>query len=247
MKVTILGRILLLVCVLVLIGTSVYAAPNFCPNCGAKIGTDKNYKYCPNCGYDFNKGNANTGAAPPANPAVSAASGFPVPWTGEGVSISLVSPTGSRLIPYRGHKISYDQFLAKSRGEYLYQREEMSDLKGLFTCGDMIYVDFNYSDNDRRRMMFAKSEFNIPAGIPEYDMRVMARGITHRGATPFNYPTSYPDTHRGHFRSWNVRKNMEVKIYFEENGWYYAEYFSLNDYGNGPVQLWIPKDIVILH
>lgn len=244
MRRTLLPKLLALACVFILLAGYALAAPNFCPNCGKAVGANTDYKFCPHCGYDFSKAE-NTGGNvfDTTQSAQSNTNSLAVPWTGNGVSISLISPSGSRLIPYRGHKTSYDRFLARSRGDWLYQREEMHDLKGLFTVGNMIYADFNYSDGDRRRMFFPKAEFNLGDGIPEYQMVVKARGTLHRNVTPYNYPAT-DSNHRGHFRSWNLRKGMEVQIYFEENGWYYCEYWGKSDYAEGWVQLWVPKDAV---
>lgn len=112
-----------------------------------------------------------------------------------------------------------------------YTTYKMISTQALFTEGNYVLVDLDYTTVGRRIVYFPQSAFkgvgNVPAanlnGVPAY---------TTASLTPTYGPGYAYDT----FNEAAIASQTPLQVYFEENGWVFAEFSC----GLGVVRAWIP-------
>ena len=209
--------ILILAAALILSGVCLAHADDswYCSKCGEERTTE----YCPDCGAKRPSGS----------------------WPEEdlsGVSTALKSSLYEefRYPSYFGPGKSYPD-----AGSY--KPYKVTSMKALFREGDFVYVDMNYRTVGKRCLYF-KANALTNDDVDELDMEAYSARTTKELQPRFGPGKEYDGvirtTYDGKTYKVKVRKGTSVEVFFETDGWVFAE-FSCE---LGTIRAWIPANQV---
>ena len=97
-----------------------------------------------------------------------------------------------------------------------------------------VLTDIEYQTAEERFVYFPKSSFDRIGSIPE----VGSLAYVNAEAAESVVPVWGPDRRFGEAKEYTAEKGTDLKVYFRENGYVYAEYKS----ENGTVRMWLPDE-----
>jgi len=116
-----------------------------------------------------------------------------------------------------------------------YKTYKMTSTNALFIEGSYMLVDLDYTTVGRRRVYFPISAFSGTQNVPEVTL-----SATPAHTTVDLIPTFGPGMEYDTFDEAAISSGTALSVYFEENGWVFAEFAS----ALGTVRAWIPVDQV---
>lgn len=136
-------------------------------------------------------------------------------------------PEDERMQSWCGPHHSY-------HGAGAYKTYKMTRTEALFIENGYIFVDMSYSTVGRRCVYFGGG-FTGTNHVPQETF------TGYEAATTVDViPTFGPGSEYDTFEKASITAETELSVFFEENGWVFAEFFS----GLGPVRAWIPVEYV---
>ena len=117
-----------------------------------------------------------------------------------------------------------------------YKPYKQKSITVYFEEDDYVLADVSYQTVEERFIYLPKRNFDSIGNIPVVTNLTYYDGVTTANVTP-----SWGPDNRFHAVSvLAVNKGTSVKVYFQENGFVYAEYAS----GKGTARMWLPADQV---
>jgi len=109
-------------------------------------------------------------------------------------------------------------------------------MEALFIEDGYAYVEMTYSTVDRRRLYFATKIFESLSGVPEKKLTGYPAETTAPITPRFGPGNRYDD-----FEEAAIRSGKKVKVFFEEDGWVFAEFDTSK---LGTIRAWLPAEDV---
>ena len=134
---------------------------------------------------------------------------------------------GYRVYAYAGPGKSY-----VSVGGY--KPDSQRKITVYFEENGFVLSDVLYRTAEERFVYLPKYSFDSIADIPAVSDLPFYQGVT----TADLVPSWGPDSRFNAVQSLSAEKGTDVKIFFQENGFVYAEYRC----GKGTVRMWLPAD-----
>ena len=119
-------------------------------------------------------------------------------------------------------------------GSGSYQSDKLKEIIVYFEEDGYVLADVQYQTVDERYVWLPAGHFGYTKGIPSVSKLKYYTGTTTADIKPNWGPA-------GKYRQYNnlaINKGTEIKIFFQENGFVYAEYSS----GKGKARMWLPAN-----
>lgn len=112
-----------------------------------------------------------------------------------------------------------------------FKTNKLLKVKGILTQGDYVLVDMDYAGVGRRRVYFNQRAFKDTGHVPQRDLTGYD-AFTVRDAMPLYGPGSGFDDFDGE----TLPGGVQISVFFEENGWVYAQFNSSEGLARGWIE-----------
>ena len=206
----------------------------FCSKCGTAQPTAELRQFCPECGREFQ--NDELFCPNDKTPRNEPSADIPVlseEYVGQSVKLTLFkdSEKENRRPSYAGPGSNY-------AGSGAYKPYKQSGITAYFIESKWVFVHLSYWTVEDRYLYLPSYAFTSLKNVPTVTSLESVSGKTMEDIIP----SWGPGTEYFTFDSFVAKKGIQVKVFFKENGYLYAEYTS----PEGLVRMWLPEEKVVL-
>ncbi len=116
-----------------------------------------------------------------------------------------------------------------------FKTNKLTRVKGIFTEGNYVLADLDYTGVGKRRVYFRKSAFKNSDSVPSWDLAGVD-AITLAGLKMYFGPGGEYDDFDGE----GLPAGSQIRVFFEERGWVFAEFMT----SQGMVRAWVEAGAV---